>query len=112
MGLGYYRLTDDKRVVPAEDDEPGAPRMHWQRVDDTQVGMWRVSTVFLSLDHSFAESGPPVVFETMVFGPGEIDQNCERYCTWDEAVAGHKAMVERVRELDPVYKAVKEARER
>ncbi len=52
-----------------------------------------VSTVFLGLDHSFG-SGPPLLFETMVFG-GKLDQEQERYSTWDEAEAGHKSMVRR-----------------
>jgi hypothetical protein len=54
-----------------------------------------VSTVFLGLDHGFG-SGPPMIFETMVFG-GPLDQEQERYSTWDEAEAGHQAMVGRVR---------------
>jgi hypothetical protein len=53
-----------------------------------------VSTVFLGLDHGLDPSRP-VLFETMVFG-GELDRTCERYCTWDEAEAGHKAMLDRV----------------
>ena len=55
----------------------------------------RVSTVFLGLDHNFGWDGPPVLFETMVFG-GEHDREQERYCTWDEAEAGHKRYVELV----------------
>ena len=52
--------------------------------------------VFLGLDHSFG-SGPPLLFETMVFG-GPLDEEMDRYTTWDEAEAGHKAMVKRVQE--------------
>ena len=59
------------------------------------VGDVRVSTVFLGLEHSFGE-GPPVLFETMVFG-GTLSDEMDRYCTWDEAEAGHAAMVRRVR---------------
>jgi len=55
-----------------------------------------VSTVFLGLDHSFGIGGPPLVFETMVFG-GVNDQDMDRYSTWEEAEAGHVAMVEKVR---------------
>ena len=66
-----------------------------RRVDRTEIGEVFISTVFLGLDHSFGE-GPPLLFETMVFG-GPLDQDMERYSTWDEAVAGHKAMVARVR---------------
>lgn len=54
-----------------------------------------VSTVHLVIDHSHGQ-GPPVIFETMVFG-GPHDQTCERYSTLDEAKAGHRAVVERVR---------------
>jgi hypothetical protein len=37
-----------------------------RRVFETFVGAYRVSTVFLGLDHSFGH-GPPVLFETMIF---------------------------------------------
>ena len=57
-----------------------------------------VSTVFLGLDHRYGNEGPPLVFETMVFG-GPLDQECERYSTWEEAETGHKAMVGRVLSL-------------
>lgn len=60
--------------------------------DDVPEG--RVSTVFLGLDHSFGDSGGPVLFETLVFG-GRLDGEMERYMTWDEAEAGHKLMVQR-----------------
>lgn len=51
-----------------------------------------VSTVFLGLDRRFVGGGPPLLFETMVFG-GERDGAQWRYSTWDEAVAGHDAAV-------------------
>lgn len=50
-----------------------------------------VSTVFLGLDHSFGE-GPPVLFETMVFG-GKHNEEQWRYCTWDQAEVGHRQVV-------------------
>lgn len=52
-----------------------------------------VSTVFLGLDHNFWDDGPPVLFETRIFG-GAHDQYQRRCCTWDEAVAMHAAAVE------------------
>ena len=58
-------------------------------------GKVRISTVFLGLNHSFFE-GPPLWFETMVFG-GPLDQEQDRYTTWDEAKAGHEAMVKRAK---------------
>ena len=63
-----------------------------RHVAETTVGDVKVSTVFLGLDHR--ESGPPILFETMVFG-GPLDQEQDRYATWQEAEQGHQAMVER-----------------
>jgi hypothetical protein len=54
-------------------------------------GRWfRVSTVWLGLDHSFF-GGPPLIFETMIFeGPfGKTDLGMWRYSTIPEAQRGH-----------------------
>lgn len=55
-----------------------------------------VSTVFLGMDHSYSDLGPPILFETLVFG-GSCDGNMDRYATWAAAEAGHAAMVEEAR---------------
>ena len=47
-----------------EDREYSVVAQHWIRG-------WMVSTVWLGLDHNFAFGGPPVIFETMVFPPGD-----------------------------------------
>lgn len=57
----------------------------------------RVSTVFLRWDHNFYDDGPPILFETMVFG-GPFDQQHQRYETWDEAQAGHQRVVTALQE--------------
>lgn len=57
----------------------------------TEVGNVVVSTIFLGLDHSFGR-GPPVLFETMVFG-GTLDGGMNRYTSYDRAEIGHAAMV-------------------
>jgi len=49
-----------------------------------------VSTVFLGLDHSF--EGSPVLFETLVSG-GNLDEEMDRYHSWEEAVKGHNNML-------------------
>lgn len=54
----------------------------------TEFDGGHVSTVFLGLDHNFAEVGPPLLFETMIFG-GANSEYQERYSTWAEAEAGH-----------------------
>jgi len=66
-----------------------------RKVAHTKIGEATISTVFLGLDHSFG-LGPPLIYETMVFG-GKLDEEMERYSTWEQAEAGHAAMVERVR---------------
>jgi hypothetical protein len=63
---------------------------------DEQTG-WRVSTVFLGLDHNFGGGGPPILWETMVFG-GPLDGEMDRYSSVAEAKAGHQAMCAKVTE--------------
>lgn len=55
-----------------------------------------VSTVFLGSDHRFWGEGPPLIYETLVFG-GPLDGEMERYCTREEAAEGHRRMVDRVK---------------
>jgi hypothetical protein len=63
-----------------------------RHVDRTDLGkLGDVSTVWLGLDHRFG-SGPPLIFETMVFG-GPEDQYQERYSTAEQARQGHEAVV-------------------
>lgn len=66
-------------------------------ITTASVGV-EVSTVFLGLDHRFSidPPGPPILFETMVFG-GPLDEEQERYCTWEEAEAGHARWVKNVK---------------
>lgn len=53
-----------------------------------------VSTVFLGLNHQCLPGGPPLWFETMVFG-GPLDRETERYTTYDQAEEGHRRMAAR-----------------
>jgi hypothetical protein len=67
----------------------------------TDRGPFLVSTVFLGVDHNMLGAGPPLLFESMAFEGEEVtgdDVFMDRYATWDEAEAGHKAMVELVKE--------------
>ncbi len=52
-----------------------------------------VSTVWLGLDHQFFTSGPPLIFETMVFG-GPLDEYQQRYSTEDAARRGHQGVLD------------------
>jgi hypothetical protein len=92
-----------------------------RRVALDVIAGFEISTVFLGLDYAY--TGPPMLFETMVFeqlekpktqvididgkiytfGPCEresldnIDGYMTRYSTWDEAERGHAATVALVR---------------
>ena len=94
--MSDYYVLRGRRVVPVDGPEAFE---RWdcggnRRVGDDRVGDVRVSTVFLGRDHQFGY-GPPLLFETMVFG-GEHDDLQERYSTWDEAEAGHRRVCEMV----------------
>lgn len=60
-------------------------------VQQDYVGRIFISTVFLALDHNWGD-GPPVLYETMIFG-GKHNDYQDRYCTRDEALAGHAKAV-------------------
>jgi hypothetical protein len=96
----YYTLDKDKNVVPGDmlslEHILSSTKNVVKRTNVTKD--ITISTVFLGIDHNFSQEGPPVVFETMVFG-GEQDELCERYSTWKEAVYGHNHMVERMKDL-------------
>jgi hypothetical protein len=90
-------ILNGHEPIPAPDLLTGAvffENSDARRVAETHVGPARVSTVFLGIDHNFSSSGPPVLFESMIFLPGEeIDEHMRRYVTWDEAEAGHAELV-------------------
>src|SRR5580765_3912616 len=73
----------------------------YRRVASTVVGSYWVSTVWLGLNHRFLGDGPPIIFETMVFSNDEANDpdreglhefDMVRYCTEEEALAGHEEM--------------------
>ena len=85
---GYYMLIGTKPVPVSTVTEWAIWFEKAGRVASDYVGDVHISTVFLGIDHSFG-SGPPLLFETMIFG-GDHDGYQERFRTWDEAAAGHK----------------------
>jgi len=96
--IRYYTLDADNQPVRVRDLDAWA---HWfensgdrRVVARTIVGTLAVSTVFLGIDHRFIGKGPPLLFETMVFG-GDDDM-MRRYSTWDDAEAGHNVLVKQL----------------
>ncbi len=64
-------------------------------IERTEVGNVMVSTVFLGLNYNFYQEGPPLLYETLVFG-GNLDGEIDRYETLEQAQNGHVEMVDRV----------------
>lgn len=59
---------------------------------ETIIGSIRISTVFLGIDRNFSRNGPPVLWETMIFGgPNNGYQN--RYSNIEDALSGHELAV-------------------
>ncbi len=94
-----YYILDGHTPIKAEDMLKWAM---WFETADRIVAQTEiseavmVSTVFLGLDHNYTGEGPPVLFETFVFG-GELEGECHRYRTWEEAEEGHERIVKIVR---------------
>lgn len=104
MTARYFILNEKREVVVVDDLMTWA---EWfERFDNRIVGHTRfdpdilVSTVFLGLNHRFFGAGPPLIFETMVFGINVEDEAMTwRYSSWDDAETGHQATVHRVKDL-------------
>lgn len=93
-----YILVDGKPVPEPDMEKWGL----WMRDDANRRVAWddvgdrSVSTVFLGTNHAFC-GGPPILFETMV---READGNFDdqwRYCTLEEAKAGHSRVMDMLR---------------
>lgn len=107
-----YKLVGHKAVLITDPDEIGSSFYERHRIieetgedpyrvafDDLGGGV-SVSTVFLSIDHNHfwrSNNGPPLIFETMVFGDTMLDLECERCSTWEQAEQQHIRMVALVR---------------
>ena len=68
-----------------------------RQVAQTELDGARVSTVWLGLDHRFGGDGPPLIYETMIFG-GPFDEQAWRWPNRDAALAGHDQAVELARD--------------
>lgn len=120
MRLTHY-ILDEKGDIKEEPDlltwakwleeNREARKIAWTNVG----GEYNVSTCFLGLDHNFGFPGEnrPILFETMVFEDKEseidilgkkkkthktldLDGMFDRYATREEAMEGHKRIVELV----------------
>lgn len=95
-----FYILKDKKPVRVDDFREYVMWMENDKnriIEHTEIGDILVSTVFLGIDHrmSFGPSGPPILFETMVFG-GEFDQHQKRYSIYDKAKEGHNEICDMV----------------
>ena len=93
----YYWILKGRTPVPAKDSEQWGKwfEMANRHVGDTTIEGVRVSTVFMGINYSWG-GGPPLLFETMIFGEGPGGRTYERYSTWAEARRGHGRAVAQV----------------
>ena len=92
--ITYYLLDNEHNVVPTINVHAWANffRLPDRIVKQEYIEEVKISTVFLGIDHSCTGEGPPIVFETMIFG-GEHDGYQDRCATWVEAEAMHAKAV-------------------
>jgi hypothetical protein len=90
----YYDRAGNSITVeqwlPLFSDEP------YKRVALDDAAGYSISTVWLGLDHQFGD-GPPHIFETMLFGDGDRNNDCYRYSSEAAALAGHERLVDELR---------------
>jgi hypothetical protein len=90
----YYTLIGEE-VIPSE-------RSRARTLIQETVEGYFVSTIFLSIPHG-EKGGRPLLFETMVLkditrpDADWIDLDARRYATYQEAQAGHREMVARLK---------------
>lgn len=105
--IRHYILDENRRIKAVglyewaqwyeEDARLAASGATCKRVvKQEHVGDAKVSTVFLALDHNWDPDGPPILWETMVFG-GEFDEIQDR-CSGgiEQAEAMHERMMAKV----------------
>lgn len=100
MNALLFTLDKERNPVPSTDI---VEWMEWMNTHDRTVNYSTlsdgstVSTVFLGINHSFMNS-PPVLFETMSFGPPpKLKAKVRRrYATWVEAERGHKDILNKL----------------
>ena len=96
--MGSYILNDDNEPLLTDlisgaqwfEQNPDRRRVAYTELEPQNC---QVSTVFLGVDHSF-NGGPPVLWETMVFGLE--NEFMERYTSHADALAGHAEIVAKI----------------
>lgn len=98
--LRHYILDENNNAIPVDFNEylawtvraaqAGQATVGKQVAEDF-VGDYHISTVFLAINHTWGGKGPPILWETMIFG-GEYkngEEYQERYSSHADALEGH-----------------------
>lgn len=91
LGPGYYnRYGEPLELLSGASLFDPENFMRDRYVRQEHVGPFWISTVLLVIDHNFYRVGPPLIFETMVFGhPDDDEVRMDRYPTEETALEGH-----------------------
>lgn len=104
-GLGRFYDMDGRRIglmTWARQVERDNVTLAYTRIDSIVPRRLtlEVSTVWLGLDHNWSGIGPPIIFETMIFGDVEdLDRAQWRYSDKHTALSEHYEIVGQVRRL-------------
>ena len=106
-------ILEDRQPVGCEDTLKYAKWMERAKANGeavvgvSDVNRLRISTIFIGHDMSIQLfDSPPVVFESLVQGADREDSHVltrYRYCFWEEAERGHKAIVEQAHLDDTAF---------
>lgn len=101
--LGRYILDINGNPIECEDSKKWA---YWiesadRHLGDDTVRGYRISTIFLGLDHNFSGKGSPILWETMVFskrtGKSVTANIHRRFALKSEALEYHKKLVANIK---------------
>ncbi len=96
-----YYIRDHDGTVHRTDDAAVFDRMFANEdltdIDVTSVGDVLITTTFTGLDCNQSDTGPPILFSTLVFG-GPLGGQERLYPTETEARLGHHEVTEQVRQ--------------
>lgn len=95
----YY----DRDLKPMDDYKNRKTEWGGRRVLQTNTNDYRVSTVWLGLDHQFG-TGTPIVFESMIWGPDGLEAWSTRHYSEEESARWHLRALDAIRSgAEPSY---------
>lgn len=92
----FYILDGNRKPIPVKDMQKWS---EWMKINSNkiikkiQLNDITISTIFLGINHGSLNKNP-VLFETMIFWENDpLDQWQDRYCSYQEAIHGHRNAV-------------------